>query len=299
MNIEISSRGFSAVVETQGAELRSFRREFDGDDMIWQRTGGIWEGSAPILFPVIGRMKNGSYFLNGREWKMPKHGLVCKQEWTIVRRDPERVVLRTVDNQETCEHYPFHYRFDATFSISRGSLSVSYAITNTGKEPMLFSVGSHPGISLPMEGTSLEDYTIRFNRPEQGEVRRLTPAGLLSAKPERVMAGADRIPLTHDIFVDDALFLTNIASDVITIGNDKIGRYVEVKTGGAPDLGLWAKPGAPYVCVEPWFGHDDLEDHDGNLENKRGILRLQSGAVFKTGYALRWRGASAKRTRPR
>ena len=266
MDIEIAQKGFGAVVNTYGAELRSFRREFDGDEIIWQRTGGIWEGSAPILFPVIGRMKNGSYILNGREWKMPKHGFVRQQEWMIVRRDPERVVLRTVDNEETRACYPFSYRFDATFSIARGALSVSYAITNVGKEPMLFSVGSHPGIRLPMEGTSLEDYTIGFNRPEHGPVRRLTPEGLLAAKPERMMVGANRIPLTPDLFLADALFLTDIASDIITVGNDKTGRYVELKTGGAPDLGLWAKPGAPYVCVEPWFGHDDFEDHDGEAE---------------------------------
>jgi len=284
MLVKIGSGDFAASIDTIGAELKAFSGV--GDEIIWRGDSAIWSGSAPILFPVIGRMKNGGYDWRGRHWEMPKHGLVRKQEWTVVKQTPEAVTFRTEANDFTRLHYPGEFILDATFRIIAGKLDVSYLITNNDREELLFSVGSHPGINLPMAGTCLEDYYLTFNREENCPVHRLTAAGLLAAKPEKMFCGKIEIPLTAELFLDDALFLLGIKSDEITIGNRRTGRAVTVHTGGAPDLGLWAKPGAPYVCIEPWYGYDDPENHDSFLAHKPGIMHLPPGEVLCVGYKI-------------
>lgn len=282
----IGNDSFSASVDTLGAELKSFYLQANDDEIIWQSRPEIWAGSAPILFPVIGRLLNGSCFYKGKQWQIPKHGLVKQQKWTVLEHAADRISFRTFSNEFTRQFYPDEYIFDAEFAIAGISLKVSYVITNTGAEEMYFSVGSHPGISLPMENTRLEDYYIASDRIETCGCYRLSKVGLLSSAPEKRLNGKIHIPLTKDIFLDDAVFLPGIVSTEICVGNDVTGRYVTVKTGGATDLGIWAKPEAPYVCIEPWFGYDDTEDHDGVFVHKPGILKLLSGLQFSTSYEI-------------
>ncbi len=286
MIVKIIDGLFSAAIDTTGAELKSFYNAECNDEIIWQRDPEVWGGSAPVLFPIIGRMRNGKYTRDDKVWGMPKHGLVRKQNWTVVEQEQHRVVMRTVANEYTRQHYQDDFTFDVEFKISGRSLEVNYTITNNGSETMLFSIGSHPAISLPMEDTKLTDYCIEFNRPESGTIRRLTSDGLLSAEPETKLDNMTEIPITRDLFTKDALFLTGLASDQITVANSKIRRRIAVKTGGAPDLGIWAFPGAEYVCIEPWYGYDDPEDHDGIFEHKPGIMKLAPRATFTTGYAI-------------
>ncbi len=286
MIVKIIDGLFSAAIDTAGAELKSFYNAESDDEIIWQRDAEIWSGSAPILFPVIGRMRDGKYIRDGKTWEMPKHGLVKKQNWEVVEQGQHRVVMRTAANDFTRQYYQDDFTLDVEFKIAGRALEVNYTITNNGSEPMLFSIGSHPAISLPMEGTKLTDYVIEFNHAESGTIRRLTPTGLLSAKPEKELDGLTEIPLTRELFAKDALFLTGLASNCITVANNKTRRRIAVKTGGAPDLGIWAFPGAEYVCIEPWFGYDDPEDHDGVFEHKPGIVMLEPGKVFTTGYEI-------------
>ena len=286
MRINLGDGKFTAAIDSVGAELRSFRHTATQDEMIWIGDPAFWHGSAPILFPVIGRVKDGHYTWRGKTWEMLKHGLIRKLEWTVVKQTATEAVFRIVDNDYTRRYYPAAFSFDAGFTLTGNSMQVSYRVVNTGSEPMLFCVGSHPGINLPLEGTRLEDYYLEFNRPEHCPLYRLAPVDLVSTKPERILNGKVRIPLTQELFRDDALYLFGIASDEITVGNDRTGRAVKFHTGGVPDLGLWAAPGAPYVCIEPWFGHDDFENHDGIFEHKPDILTLAPGAEFHTGYAI-------------
>lgn len=286
MIIKIHDDKYTAVIDSIGAELKSFCDCNNGDEMIWQADAAVWNGSAPILFPVIGRTKNDHYVWRNRSWKMPKHGLVRKQKWALLRQSDSELVFRISDNEFSRQYYPANFIFDAGFALIASALKISYQITNTGTDEMLFSVGSHPGINLPMDGTRLEDYYLIFNRQENCAVHRLLPTGLLAVKPERILCGEVRIPLTMELFQDDALFILGLASDEIRVCNDRTGRIIRVRTGGAPDLGLWAKPGAAYVCIEPWFGYDDMDNHDGILEHKTGIIHLQPREIFATGYEI-------------
>jgi len=284
MLVKIVDGIFTAIIDTVGAEIKSFSN--GADEIIWPGTPAIWDGSAPILFPVIGRLKNGGYDWRGRHWEMPKHGLVRKQEWPVIRQKSDHAIFRTVANDFTRTYYPGEFIFDVEFRIVNNTLTVSYEITNTDVDELLFSVGSHPGINLPLANTCLEDYYLELNREENCPVHRLTSSGLLATRSEKTLCGKIVIPLTEELFRDDALFLLGINSDVITVGNRRTGRRVAVHTGGVPDLGLWAKPGAPYVCIEPWFGYDDLENHDGIFEHKPGIKRLVPGEHFTCTYSI-------------
>ena len=297
MIAKIRGRTLSAAIDSFGAELTSLYDEENADELIWQRDPAVWAGSAPILFPVIGRMSNGGYCWRNKPWKMPLHGLVRKQEWLIEEQAPDHVVFRTTSGEFTGRFYPGEYTFDASVRVAGRGLQVSYQITNTGGEEMLFSLGSHPGISLPMGGTCLEDYFVEFNRQENCALHRLTPAGLLAARPEKILNGRVCFPLTKDLFQNDALFLLNIESDEINVRNRLTGRSVTVQTGGAPDLGIWSRPGAAYVCVEPWFGHDDFETHDGILEHKAGMIELPPGESFSCGYGISARHCNPTRGR--
>ncbi|HJO94316.1 MAG TPA: aldose 1-epimerase family protein [Victivallales bacterium] len=274
----------AALINEFGAELKSYK--IKSEELIWQSDPSIWSGSAPILFPVIGRLKKKSYLYNGKVYKMPKHGFATKNFFDVVDKSESSVRLSFESDEEVKVFYPFDFKFDVKFSIlESGRLTVDYEVRNNDSVLMYFSIGSHPGINIPTEDSVLDDYYIEFETNET-----LYPYKLVNELLERqeipYLSDEKIIKLHKNIFNEDALIFTNVKSRNIYVKNNKTGRNVKVGITNHPDLGIWAKPSASYVCIEPWFGHDDPVDVSGHIENKPGILTLEPGNVFKTGYSI-------------
>ena len=275
----------SVKVSRLGAELKSMN--VGGEELIWQPDTSIWAGSAPILFPFVGRLKGKEYYYAGKRYKMPIHGFARRCFFDVEDVQESSVKMSLKDDDETIMIYPFNFKLEVVFTVvNERKLNIDYTVLNYGSKEMFFSLGSHPGYTLPPNNSSLDNYYIEFDQSET-----LIPYKLVNneylVKQDRPYLSDEKIIRLHDhIFDEDALIFTGVKSRYIYLKNDKTGRVIKMFIDKATDLGIWAKPGAPYVCVEPWFGHDDLESASGKIEEKQGIIRLGAGREFTTGYSI-------------
>lgn len=281
MLIELTHKNLTAAIETKGAHLRRFYDAAADDEILWSGDPAVWSGVAPILFPVIGRLKDGQYQHNGKTYQMPKHGFARDMEFEVADKSAHRVLLRLCSNDDTLKIFPFDFCLEVTFELGDAGLCVGYVVRNTGSDQMYFTIGSHPAISL---SKAAAPHYIEFCEPETLGVYKLVD-GLIGAEPTPYLDKQQRINITPDLFKDDALIFKDIASSSLRVVSAN-GRMIEVTTGGAPHLGLWAMQGADYVCVEPWYSYDDGLDGGGPIKDKPGIICLEPDKSFATGYSI-------------
>ncbi len=281
----ITNNNYSAQISELGAELKSFKNN-KGFEFIWIGNPDIWSGTAPILFPFVGKLKNDSYTFNGKTYKMNKHGFARKRSFEVLEKKESEISFILRSDNETKESYPFDFELIVEFEINAGILTVSYIVINKGNDQMYFTIGSHPAFKLETDYCKLNDYYVEFEKKENLDCY-LIDGGLLAKDTiSHYMNNENTIQLSKDIFNDDALVFKNIKSKQITIKNDITGSKLKVMTGGAPHIGIWAIPAAPYVCIEPWYGFADSVDGNGELINKEGMIKLQSRENFITGYQI-------------
>ena len=281
MNITISNDLFSAEIASFGAELQSLKNRKTGKEYIWQRDPDIWESSAPVLFPVVGRMKNSSYRFEGKTYSMPLHGFARTSEFESTEQGKDYAVLTLKNSPETWEIYPFAFELKIEFLLSEKGLTVSCTVTNPSEEPLWFTLGSHPAFALH---SPPENHRLRFSREETLDLYGIQN-NLLAKIEDAYLDKESIIPLHKDLFNDDALIFLNISSDSIQL-EAADGSGITVETGGAPHIGFWSKPGVSYVCIEPWYSMDETADHDGELVHRPGIISLAPREVWNTKYTI-------------
>lgn len=300
--IQIENENFSAAIRRKGAELASLKHKASGCELIWQAVPEIWGGSAPILFPIVGKLKNDKTIIGGTEYEIPKHGLIRHMDATPIEQTEDSARLRfesnfpeseaidnfaeskitTAGSGSTLEKYPFPFVFDVIFRLTETGLAVDYEITNSGEETMRFTLGSHPAFALDeVMGSSIE-----FSQPETLDLYGLNSKGLIFKRVNRWFKRESLIQLTDRIFNDDALIFQHIKSHSIRLYTAGDRPNLEVDMRNHPHLGLWAKPGAKFVCIEPWYGFNDASKSDGIFENKPSMLTLSAGRTFETGYGI-------------
>lgn len=279
--IIIENNRFKAAIRTRGAELASFFEKSNGRERIWQADPDVWGGSAPILFPIIGKLKDQVTQIDGEFFEIPKHGLLRHRDAELLKHENDVAVFKFSSDEDTLRLYPFHFDFIVTFQLSDKGLQVSYEISNIGEGPMLFAVGSHPALSLDLDAVPLNEYSIEFSHPETLDLYGLQD-GLLVKRQTDYLKDESVIRLSDSLFDDDALIFKDVQSRKITLQPTGI----EIDTHDNPHLGIWAKPGAPYVCIEPWHSFDDSSDADGIFENKPGIKTLLPSEIFETRYDI-------------
>lgn len=272
------------AISLRGAELRSLT---DGDEQfIWQRDPAVWADSAPILFPVVGRLKDGAYLHRGRRFSLPIHGFARGCRFELLEESAASATLVLRDSEATLALYPFRFVLKVMFTLEYHCLHVRYRVHNPDTETLLFSLGSHPGLRIPPTARGLADWSLLFDAEEAPECHRLDGELLAAAPTPLAFAGPRRIALSDTLFDADALIFKQPRSRHVRLVHRSGRVRVSVATGGAPVLGLWARPGAPYVCIEPWHGIDDDAAGGGELAGKPGIVSLAAGATFSTGYSI-------------
>lgn len=276
----IKSAGTSASVSSVGAELQSLRGD-DGHEVMWQGDPEVWSGRAPILFPIVGALKNNQYSHKGNNYTLSRHGFARKAEFTCVEQAADHVALQLLANADTRQMYPWQFELTIRFSLQQNRLLVSYTVANRDTEPMFFTIGSHPAFALQR---APDEYAIQFSHTETLKRFPLTSDGLLLPGVDYLQQ-SDSIALSETIFDDDALIFKDIQSKTISLyQGDK--PLISVDTGGAPHLGIWAKPAARYVCIEPWFGYSDDADGGGAIEDKPQMTSLAEGELFTCDWSI-------------
>ena len=285
--ITIGNGTWGAKISEAGAELKSLTDLSTGPEYMWQADPAWWAGTAPVLFPVIGGLKDGSYSFQGRQYKLPSHGFARGCEFSLSRTGADSAELTLSSSPKTRENYPFDFALKVSFALERAGLVVRYEVTNTGTGRMLFSIGSHPAFNLPFAGGALENYYVLFEKEEE-LVRWFFKDGMVEAgRTEEVFENARVINIGRTTFDQGIMIFKHPASREFTIANSRNSRAIKVVTEGVPYLGIWSKPGgAPFLCIEPWHGIPDMSDTSGNLAEKEGIMTLEPRGVFATGYRV-------------
>jgi galactose mutarotase-like enzyme len=275
----IENGQISISVDDLGAELVSLLGP-DRFEYLWQADPAVWPRHAPVLFPIVGRLKGNRYRFDDREFEMRQHGFARDSRFSPTVVEPQSLRYRLEDSPATRDLYPFEFVLDIVYRLRGLSVEITYEVTNPGRTQLLFSIGAHPGFALSWEaGDAVEDYFLEFERPENVDTW-VSQDGCISDSHEPLLRGDNRLPLTRHSFDRDALVLTEHESRSVTIGHRRSSRRLTVEFNGFPALGIWAKPGAPFVCIEPWFGHADTVGSAGRLEEKPGIVRLGPGEQF-------------------
>ncbi len=288
-NYTLSHKNWQAIISSRGAELQSLSNTDTGEEYLWQGDPAVWDGRAPILFPVIGRLKGEGIEINGKRFPLSKHGFARQCEFEVVEQTADRLSLQLNANEQSKAVYPYDFSLIVSFDLLDATIAISYKVINNGEDKMFFTIGSHPAIRLPLEDSNLEDYCIELSEPETLQ-RFILQEGLTPTEGVDFLDNEQSIPLTKTLFDQDALIFKNINSRKISIKHKTTGIRASVLTGGAPHLGIWAKPDAAYVCIEPWFGYDDPINASGKIEQKPGMISLESQASFSTGIAIRTGG---------
>jgi galactose mutarotase-like enzyme len=275
--IAIGSGALTARINPLGAELWSLTDEC-GREYMTDADPAFWTGHAPLLFPIVGALKGGLYRLDGVEYALPKHGFARHARFAVLEAASDRAVFRLADSEQTRAAYPFAFTLDMAFSVEGLTLRMAATVSNPGERALPFSFGYHPAFAWPLPGSvARADHRILFEQEEPGPIRRIDPqSGLLLAGPLPTPVRGRELALDAALFAADALIWDRLASRSLRYGASG-GTVLEIAFPDTPMLGIWQKPGANYLCIEPWQGIADPEGYAGELRDKPGMVLLAPG----------------------
>jgi galactose mutarotase-like enzyme len=284
------TNGLRADVNLHGAELWRLI-DTDGADLLWSGDPAIWRGRAPILFPIVGELAGGGYRYREHVYSLPRHGFARLLPFSIIEQAADRVLLRLAACADTRKVYPFEFQLDLGFTCAAHSLTVSASVTNHGNQPMPFAFGFHPAFRWPLEsGADRAGHAISFAVPEPAPVCRLNSDGLVMAERQPSPVEGRKLALNDALFVGDAIIFPELASRSISYGAHgsagECGRQLDLAFTNLPMLGVWSKPGAGYICLEPWQGVADPNGFQGDIFAKPAIVTLAPGEIWQAQMVL-------------
>ena len=284
MNVRISSDALSAEISPLGAELKR-PTDRDGRELLWRGDPAWWSFTAPILFPIVGGLAGDRYRVDGRDYDLPKHGFARRRRFETVSATDAAATLRLTADAETRAHYPFDFRLDLSFAIDGAQLSIVAEVANEGVAAMPASFGFHPAFAWPLPyGRPRAAHRLRFAAPEPAPIRRIDQRGLLTDTPHPTPVDGDTLILRDALFEDDAIIFDRLRSRRLVYGAPGVPALA-IAWDALPQLGVWTKPGAPFVCIEPWQGHADPVGYDGDFRAKPGVIAVAPGKTRR--FAMR------------
>jgi len=281
--IAIGNEHLSAAINPLGAELTHLR-DAEGRELMTDADPAYWTGHAPILFPVVGRLNGDTLRLDGRDYAMKQHGFARGQIFELAARTATGASFRLTANDDTRACYPFEFGLEVSFTIEGATLTIGVRVSNPGVVPLPASLGFHPAFAWPLPyGRPRADHRIRFAADEPGDIIELAD-GLFAARRPSPLDGRV-LHLTDDVFAHDALIWDPVASQSVTYGPPD-GPQLRVDFPDTPYLGIWTKPGAAFVCIEPWHGHADPAGFDGDFRTKPGVFEVAPGGDWACQMAI-------------
>ena len=287
MNYEIKNSFIKAKIKSFGAELNSLQKCGEELEYIWQGDSKYWNRHSPILFPIVGRLKNDSYIYKNQKYNMTQHGFARDKEFEVIKNEADFIEFRLKSDEKTFEIYPFSFELYLSYKLEKNSLIVSYKVINKSDEKMLFSIGAHPAFNWSLkENEKKEDYFLEFENIKQTKRYFLNDKGLVY-KNEDLKIIDNKIALNEELFKNDALVFNDLNMKSVSLKNLKNDNFIKVNFDNFPYLGIWSKTsGAPFICIEPWFGVADEKNSTQKLEDKKGIITLQKDKIFSCFYSI-------------
>jgi len=287
MEYTIESDHLVVKIKAKGAELSSIVNKETKLEYMWGAEPA-WAKSSPILFPIVGTLKDNKYTYQNKTYSLPRHGFARDEMFAVEHQQNDSIVLLLTSSPTSLEKYPFHFELRLTYQLTNDKVTLTYSVKNTGADQMYFSLGAHPAFKAPLNGAlRYEDYYLQFSKAENTPRWPITKDGLIDSKPTALLADTDRLALKHELFYEDALVLKKLSSDTISLKSDKDGHGLDFHFEGFPFLGLWAARDANFICIEPWCGIADSVNHNQELTTKEGIEKISSKAFWSRSWSVR------------
>ena len=283
----LKNQTLTIKINPKGAELISLFNEETQTEYMWSADANSWGKSSPVLFPIVGALKDNCYHFEEKTYHLPRHGFAREREFLVENNTDESVTFLLANDEETLKIYPFTFEFRLKYELHENCLLVTYSVKNMGDKTMYFSVGGHPAFALPLSAdTNYEDYYLEFNKTENFQRWGLVDGGLIANNPTDFLLNTNHLALTKELFYDDAIVFKNLQSDEVILKSDKTNRQLKFDFKGFPYLGIWAAKDANFVCIEPWYGIADSENHNQELTEKEGIIALEVDDVFERTWSV-------------
>jgi galactose mutarotase-like enzyme len=273
----LNSGELAAEVDPLGAQLSTLK-DPAGRDLLWSGDPSIWAGRAPILFPIVGALAGGIYRLGSKQYHLPRHGFARTSVFEVTHASATSAAFMLRASDATVSVYPCRFELQILFAVDGPSLSITTTVRNLGDTGMPASIGYHPAFCWPLPyGQPRSSHFIEFEREEPSPVRRLDANGLLTPERHITPIVQRRLMLTDALFQDDATLLDDLRSRVVTFGAN-VGPRIRLSFPDTPYLGIWTKPQANFICIEPWHGIADPQGYCADFSVKPGVLVLAAHA---------------------
>lgn len=284
---QISNQQLTVAISAQGAELQSIYNKATALEYMWSGDPAFWGKKSPVLFPIVGGLKNNSYTYQNKTYHLGRHGFAREKAFAVSNQAEDSIRFSLVSDEKTMEVYPFTFRFSIEYRLKNNRLFVTYIVENTGDSILYFSVGAHPAFKVPLvEGTGFEDYQLLFDQTENAGIYPLSAEGLIEKNTNPLLQNASTLALSKPLFYKDALVFKHLRSGSIGIVSDKTKHGLKLHYTNFPFMGIWSARNADFVCIEPWCGIADSVDTNGNLTQKEGINNLAPHAVFQREWSV-------------
>ncbi len=284
---QIENSVVKIAVSEKGAELQSLIDRSTGQEYMWGGNPEIWGKHSPVLFPIVGALKDNTYQYEGQRYQLNRHGFAREMDFSPVGQLADELVFSLKSTAETLKSYPFEFDFKIRYQLEGRTLNVTYDVLNTGDKTMWFSVGGHPAFKLPLfKGDAYVEYYLEFDEKEDAGRWPIEEGGLLAQEPIPFFNNTNILRLNKGLFAKDAVVLKDLKSRKLALRSDKNGKGFAFSWEGFPYLGIWAAPGADFVCIEPWCGIADTVGTSQDLTTKEGIHILEPGAHFERTWSV-------------
>ncbi|WP_367753317.1 aldose 1-epimerase family protein [Flavobacterium sp. WC2430] len=279
MTVTLLNSNLTAKINTIGAELFSLvsnRKEY-----IWEGNPAFWGKHSPVLFPIVGTLKNNTYTYNTISYQLSRHGFARDTEFKLIDKKESSAIFSIQSNEETLKVYPFDFELQIIYTLEDNNLHIQYKVINKGNVLMPFSIGAHPALALP---GAFENYSMEFEI-EEPLVYNLLENDLISNNTKTLSTIENKVALNYPLFENDALIFKTLKSNYLTIFEHQ-KPLIRMHYEDFPHLGIWTKNNAPFLCIEPWFGYSDSIESTGNILEKEGIQILEPKAIFNSQFSI-------------
>ncbi len=286
MSIYIENEHLCLTFVRKGAELQSVKGVDSGTEYLWCGDSKFWGKHSPVLFPIIGALKNNQYKFEDEIYELHRHGFARDMDFKYEQLSSTEILFTLIATDQTLKIYPFEFKLCLKYQLIQTKVYCTYEITNNGKKDLYFSIGGHPAFAVPLNKVGVyTDYYLKFNKDEELSYHHIVD-NLIVEETSTIKLNDGKLYLKHDLFYQDALVFKNLNSDCITLMNTKNYNGLDFHFKDFSYFGIWAAKDANFICLEPWCGIADGVNHNQQLEDKEGIVKLQINKKFERTWSV-------------
>ena len=285
MQTQIGTEELQVVINFAGAEVCSIKNP-SGIEFIWQANKNVWPRHSPVLFPIVGKLKDGFFSFQNQQYELGQHGFARDNVFKLIEVDLSSCKFELASNEESKKHFPFDFVFQIRYSLFKNTLTTFYEVENPSEETIYFSVGAHPGFNCPiLKSEKWEDYYIQFE--ENDYYTTSLSKGLRTDEKTKLSLTNYQLNLSESLFDHDALVFENNQINEIALKSKVSDSQITLKCHNWPYFGIWSKSNSKeFICLEPWHGIADGVNEHVALNRKHGILTLPPKKSFTCNYEI-------------